>query len=73
MFNTYIIRSKLNFSHTYVGYSANLKQRLAYHNSSKCKHTSKFIPWELEFYASFSDKKKTEGFRNFRVFVQMIL
>ncbi len=65
MFYTYIIRSKLNPAQTYVGYSSNLKQRLEYHNSGKCKHTSKFIPWEIEFYAAFKDKPKALDFEKY--------
>jgi putative endonuclease len=65
MFYTYIIRSKLDPHQTYIGYSANLKQRLTYHNSGKCKHTSKYIPWEIEFYAAFSSQKRAMDFEKY--------
>ena len=65
MYYTYIIKSKSNPNQTYIGYSANLKQRLDYHNSGKCTHTSKFIPWELEFYAAFKDQNKAMDFEKY--------
>ena len=65
LFYTYIIRSKLDPNQTYIGFSSNLKQRLEYHNAGKCKHTSKFIPWEIIFYAAFKEKQKAIDFEKY--------
>ncbi|MGC9364216.1 MAG: GIY-YIG nuclease family protein [Fidelibacterota bacterium] len=65
MFYTYIIRSKFDPIQTYIGYSSNLSQRVQYHNSGKCKHTAKYLPWELIFYAAFNTKKKAMDFEKY--------
>jgi putative endonuclease len=52
----YIIRSVSDSSQTYTGSTADLKQRVADHNAGKSTHTSKYIPWEVEFYAAFTEK-----------------
>jgi len=65
MFYTYIIRSKTFPEKTYIGYSADLKKRIDYHNAGKCKYTSNFTPWELVFYAAFKDKKKAMDFEKY--------
>ena len=52
----YLIRSIADPSQIYIGATSDLKQRLADHNSGKSTHTSKFTPWELEFYLAFSEK-----------------
>ncbi|MDP1699645.1 MAG: GIY-YIG nuclease family protein [Aestuariivirga sp.] len=36
--------------------TADLKQRIADHNSGKSRHTSKFSPWELLCYTAFPSK-----------------
>ena len=47
MFYVYVIRS-INFPQTtYVGYTTNINERLATHNSGGSVHTSKDRPWEL--------------------------
>ncbi|MBL6665290.1 MAG: GIY-YIG nuclease family protein [Rickettsiales bacterium] len=56
MHYTYIIKSISNPDQSYIGYTSNLKQRLVDHNSGKSFHTSKYKPWNLEFYCAFNDK-----------------
>lgn len=46
---TYVLKSKLD-SNFYVGYTTNLKQRLAEHNSGKVKSTSARRPFEVVYY-----------------------
>ena len=65
MFYVYILRSVNHHNQTYIGYSSDLKQRLQYHNSGKCKHTSKFIPWNIEFYCAFKVKSKALNFEKY--------
>ena len=56
MHYVYVIRSLSDPKQTYVGPTADLKQRIADHNAGKSAHTSKFVPWELEFYVAFLEK-----------------
>ena len=62
MFYTYILRSKCQSHQTYVGATANLRQRLADHNAGKSAHTKKFMPWGLIFYAAFPEKMAAQRF-----------
>ena len=41
----------------YIGATADLKQRIADHNSGKSAHTSKFVPWEIACYLGFPDNQ----------------
>ncbi|HAT03892.1 MAG TPA: endonuclease [Candidatus Magasanikbacteria bacterium] len=41
----------------YIGYSNDLKKRLAEHNSGKSDFTLKGIPWRLVYYEVFNSKK----------------
>ncbi len=47
MYYVYLIRS-INFpDQTYIGFSEDLKQRIADHNAGKSTHTAKYAPWKL--------------------------
>jgi predicted GIY-YIG superfamily endonuclease len=65
MHYTYILKSIPNPDQSYIGYTSNLKQRLADHNSGKSLHTSKFQPWNLEFYCAFNSKYKALEFEKY--------
>jgi putative endonuclease len=56
MWYVYIIRSIAFSAQEYTGMTADLKQRMADHNSGKSRHTAKFRPWELLFYSAFPNK-----------------
>ena len=57
MHHVYILRSISNPSHTYVGYtSLTVEDRLRKHNKGDVPHTSKYLPWEIEFFAGFPNK-----------------
>lgn len=56
MWYVYIIRSVTYPEQEYTGVSADLKQRIADHNTRKSLHTAKYAPWELMWYSAFSDK-----------------
>lgn len=62
MYYVYLIRSLSDPGQRYVGMTADLKRRMAEHNSGKSPHTSKFRPWELATYIAFSDRKQAESF-----------
>ena len=50
MYYTYILRSLSNPAQRYIGHTADLRSRLAEHNSGKSPHTAKFRPWKVETY-----------------------
>jgi len=59
----YILRSVRHPRQKYVGVTADLSQRLSYHNTGRCSHTSKFMPWEMihtEPYENEADAFKRE-------------
>jgi len=58
MFYVYILRSIQSESHTYIGFTADLRARLEKHNEGGCPYTSKFKPWRIIWYCAFQDKIK---------------
>jgi len=44
----YSLQSLADKERYYIGISENLEQRLQEHNTGKCKHTIKYIPWQIE-------------------------
>lgn len=61
----YILRSISHPGQRYFGITSDLKQRLEYHNTGRCPHTSKFMPWKMETYLAFSDKAKAIAFEKY--------
>lgn len=51
----YILRSLTRPSQIYVGVSSDLEQRLDYHNSGRCLHSSKFKPWNIVYVEMFDN------------------
>jgi putative endonuclease len=45
-----LIRSIASPDKTYIGFSEDLKQRIADHNAGKSTHTLKYAPWGLEHF-----------------------
>jgi predicted GIY-YIG superfamily endonuclease len=62
MHYVYIIQSISHPDQRYIGYSADLKKRMAFHNAGKSPHTAKYRPWQLLFYSAFPDKTKALEF-----------
>ena len=62
MYYVYIIRSMSFPEQIYIGYTLNLKNRLAYHNSGHVPHTSKYKPWEVISFVAFNEKMKAINF-----------
>jgi putative endonuclease len=50
----YFLRSESRPDQTYIGYTRDLRTRLAAHNSGLSKHTAKYRPWRLITYLAFS-------------------
>lgn len=65
MYYVYLIRSISEPNQIYIGATSDLKQRLADHNAGKSTHTSKYVPWELEFYAAFPEKDTAYEFEKY--------
>jgi predicted GIY-YIG superfamily endonuclease len=65
MHYVYILKSTSTPTQTYVGYTANLKERLTRHNQGRSKHTAKYIPWELKWYCAFPEKQDALEFETY--------
>ena len=61
----YILRSINHPRERYFGITSDLRKRLFDHNKGRCKHTSKFAPWRVETYISFSDEAKAVAFERY--------
>jgi len=62
MYYVYLLQSESHPEQRYIGYTTDLKQRLACHNSGNSKHTAKYLPWKLISYHAFADKKTAQEF-----------
>jgi predicted GIY-YIG superfamily endonuclease len=65
MFYVYIIRSETHPDQTYVGFTEDLRQRLATHNQRGSPHTAKFAPWQIEFYCAFKQEDQVLAFERY--------
>lgn len=61
----YIYILKVKNNRFYIGYSANLKQRIKEHQQGSVKATQNFKPVKLIFYAAFNSKKKALAFEKY--------
>lgn len=65
MHYVYLIQS-INFPEIhYVGYTANLKQRLTTHNSGGSVHTAKNRPWQIVMYLCFTQQTRAKEFEKY--------
>lgn len=62
MVYVYMLRSERQAGRVYVGFSQDLKQRIADHNSGKNVSTRTGCPWKLGFYAAFERKEDALAF-----------
>ncbi len=65
MYYVYLLRSISDPTHTYVGYTLNLHDRLNAHNSGNGLHTCSLKPWELIMYLGFKQKIKAIEFERY--------
>lgn len=65
MFYAYVLQSVRHPKETYRGHTEDLKQRLGEHNEGKCRHTSKFKPWRIKFYAAFETIELAQQFEQY--------
>lgn len=61
----YILRSLSKVGKYYVGYTADLEQRIEEHNEGKSIYTKTWIPWEIEAYIVFKSKDKAKKFEKY--------
>ncbi len=64
MWYVHILRSLPFPEQEYTGATANLKQRIANHNTGRSQHTAKYAPWQLMWYCAFSNKITALEFEN---------
>jgi predicted GIY-YIG superfamily endonuclease len=65
MYYVYLIRSETHQDQRYISYTTDLKRRLKTHNAGNSPHTTKYRPWTLVTYHSFSDKLKAQEFERY--------
>ena len=65
MFYVYLLRSLSDPDRTYIGFTEDLKSRLAAHNNGQSKHTKKYKPWELTTYVAFRDRNRAIAFEKY--------
>ena len=63
-FYVYVI-SSIESGEFYIGYSQNLKKRLADHNSGKNHSTKLKKPWQLIYFEGYKDKQDALGREKF--------
>ena len=62
MFYTYYLCSINSSEKTYIGFTKNLKDRLAPHNAGRSVYTSDDRPWRLEAFFVFDTEAKARRF-----------
>ena len=62
MFYVYILQSINIPDAFYIGFTADLKQRLMEHNSGKSIHTNKYKPWRIKNYFAFDNEQTAKDF-----------
>ena len=61
----YLIQSIFYPNQKYIGIASDLKNRLRAHNEGRSPHTSKFKPWKLVTYVTFSNDEKASEFERY--------
>lgn len=64
MYYAYVLRSE-NFDQYYYGSTSDIKTRIKSHNAGESRHTAKYKPWQIVWYAAFADKAKAEAFEKY--------
>jgi len=65
MYFVYLLKSAKDPEKTYVGYTADLRQRLETHNSGGSVHTAHSRPWKLVTFICFDSKMKALSFEKY--------
>ncbi len=65
MFYVYLIQSQEFPEQRYIGFTTDLKKRVAVHNAGGSMHTSKYKPWELVSYHAFHEESRAREFEHY--------
>ena len=65
MYYVYIIESKIRQDRYYIGFTRNLEDRLAHHNSGAVPSTASFKPWAYRTCIAFNDKERALAFEHY--------
>ena len=65
MYYVYVLKSLKHAEKMYVGYTAEINQRLWLHNDGKSIYTAKYRPWSLFWYCVFQDEHKAIEFEKY--------
>lgn len=65
MYYVYLLRSLIDPSKTYIGYTTNLEQRIETHNSGGSIYTESNRPWKLVTYIAFDSERKALEFEKY--------
>lgn len=57
MYYVYILQSKLNTNHIYIGSSNNLIKRFKEHNQGREISTKRYKPWIVVYYEAYRTEK----------------
>ena len=63
--HVYMLQSIDPPGHWYVDMTEDLQERLEVHNSGKVRHTSKFLPWQIETAVAFRSKSRAVAFERY--------
>ena len=61
----YILQSISDPDHHYIGMTKDLEARLKTHNAGQVRHTSKFLPWQIETTFAFRERDKAVAFEKY--------
>jgi predicted GIY-YIG superfamily endonuclease len=61
----YILQSRAQTEHYYIGLTDNLKDRLRRHNAGEVPHTAKFRPGRIKTAVAFRDKERAAQFEQY--------
>ncbi|MGA2180699.1 MAG: GIY-YIG nuclease family protein [Verrucomicrobiota bacterium] len=64
-FYVYILQSKLNAEHFYIGSTEDLHTRLKKHNAGEVPHTAKFCPWGIKTAIAFTNRERASQFERY--------
>jgi predicted GIY-YIG superfamily endonuclease len=64
-FYVYILTDVTTQTHHYVGYTTDLKERLARHNRGAVPHTAPLKPWKIQTAIAFDCEEKARAFETY--------
>jgi putative endonuclease len=61
----YVLQSEADPNRFYTGCTRDLRDRVVRHNRGQVHHTSKWKPWRIKTYISFSDPRQAKEFERY--------